>query len=120
MAGAQSRAFDSPDETRTFANGKFDVIRLGDNNVARFTFEPGWKWSESVKPIAGTDLCQKHHIGYVVQGQLRVVTKDGDEVEVGPGDAYEIMPGHDAWVVGNQTWIGLEFESKTAAEYAKK
>jgi hypothetical protein len=120
MGGSQKRQFETPDETRTFEHGRFDVVRLGDRSVARFTYEPGWKWSESVKPLVGTDSCQKHHVGYVIQGQLHVSTEDGDEIDVGPGEAYEVLPGHDAWVVGDENWIALEFESKTAAEYGKK
>jgi hypothetical protein len=117
MSSLHAGNLDKPEETRTFDNGKFEVIKLGDTSVGRSTFEPGWKWSEAVKPIAGTDTCQKRHVGYVVSGRLHVVSDDGDEAEVGPGDAFVVMPGHDAWVVGDEQWIAYEFES--AADYAK-
>jgi hypothetical protein len=83
------------------------------------TFEPGWRWSECIKPIAGTDSCQVHHVGIAQQGRIAVRHDDGTEMEIGPGQAYEIMPGHDAWVVGDEQFIGFEFESKAAEEYAK-
>jgi hypothetical protein len=84
------------------------------------TFEPGWKWSECVKPVAGTDSCQLRHIGVVSQGRLAVVHDDGTELEFGAGNAYTIEPGHDAWVVGDETFVGYEFESRSADAYAKE
>jgi hypothetical protein len=119
MAESVHKAFDSPDETRTFENGRLDVLNLASHTVARATLQPGWRWSGSIKPIVGTDSCQAHHIGYVVSGCIHVVNDDGTELEVGPGAAYEIQPGHDAWVVGDDPFVGLEFESKAAAEFAK-
>src|SRR5204862_419904 len=85
--------------------------------AARMTFEPGWKWSDCVKPVAGTDTCQLRHIGVVGSGRLTVRHDDGTEVELGAGDAYVIEPGHDAWVVGDEPFVGYEFESR-AASYA--
>jgi hypothetical protein len=110
----------SPDETRSFDNGKVEVVTVGDTTVGRAVFQPGWRWSNDVKPIVGTESCQSHHLGYVVSGRLRVVHDDGSEAEVGPGSAYEIAPGHDAWVVGDEEFVALEFDTKTAATYAKK
>ena len=118
MAGVESRQFDSPDETRTPDKTRVDVVRMAGATAARFTFEPGWKWSECVKPVAGTDSCQAHHVGVVHQGRLHVVHDDGSELDIGPGDAYEIAPGHDAWVDGDETFVGYEFESRAAEEYA--
>lgn len=118
MAKLDSRSLDSPSETRTFDKGRFDVVKLEGATVGRATFEPGWKWSECVKPIAGTDSCQSHHVGYAASGRIKVVMDDGTETEVGPGTAYVIPPGHDAWVVGNEQFVGLEFQS--AETYAKK
>ena len=117
MAKLDSRSLDSPEETRTFDKGKFEVVRLEGTTVGRATFEPGWKWSECVKPIAGTESCQSNHVGYVVSGRIKVVMNDGAEAEAGPGEAYVIPPGHDAWVVGNDQFVGLEFQS--AETYAK-
>jgi mannose-6-phosphate isomerase-like protein (cupin superfamily) len=117
MAKLDGRSLDSPSETRTFDKGRFDVVKLEGATVGRATFEPGWRWSECVKPIAGTDSCQSHHVGYAISGRIKVVMDEGTETEVGPGDAYVIPPGHDAWVVGNEQFVGLEFQS--AETYAK-
>lgn len=117
MAGIISKSFDTPDETRTPQKTRVEVVRLGASTVARVTFEPGWRWSECIKPVVGTDSCQALHVGVVLGGRIRVVHTDGSEVEVGPGNAYRIEPGHDAWVVGDERVIGLEFES--AETYAR-
>ena len=119
MAGLESKSFDSPDETRTPDKTKVEVVRLGSTTAARFTFQPGWKWSECIKPAVGTDSCQARHVGAVVTGTLHVAHEDGTEAEAVPGDAYVIEPGHDAWVIGDEPVVLLEFESKAAAEYAK-
>jgi hypothetical protein len=119
VAGVQLLDFDSPDETRTPDKTRVDVVRLGDTTVARMTFEPGWKWSECVKPVAGTDSCQVRHVGVVQSGRLVVKHDDGTEAEVGPGEAYLIEPGHDAWVAGDERFVGFEFESRSAEEYAR-
>ena len=120
MAGIQALDFDSPDETRTPDKTRVDVIRVGDTTAARFTFEPGWRWSECVKPVAGTDSCQVRHVGVVQSGRLHVAHEDGTETEVGPGDAYVIEPGHDAWVLGDERFVGFEFESRAAEDYARQ
>lgn len=120
MAGVQSGDFDSPDETRTPEKTRVDVVRMGDATAARFTFEPGWKWSECVKPVAGTESCQARHVGVVHAGRLHVTHEDGTEAELGPGDTYVIEPGHDAWVLGDERFVGFEFESRSAEEYARQ
>ncbi len=119
MAGVQARSFDSPDEQRTPPKTKVDILRLERATAGRYTFEPGWRWSETVKTVVGTDSCQLRHVGVVAAGRLHVVHEDGSEGEAGPGDAYVIEPGHDAWVVGDETFVGYEFETKSAEEYAK-
>lgn len=119
MGGVNSRAFDSPDETRTPDKTRVEVVRLEGATAARMTFEPGWKWSECVKPVAGTESCQARHVGVVQAGRMHVVHDDGSEADLGPGDAYVIEPGHDAWIVGDDTFVGYEFESRAAEEYAK-
>jgi hypothetical protein len=119
MAGLQVRGFHAPDETRTPDKTKVDVVRMGGNTAARLTFEPGWKWSECVKPVVGTDTCQVRHVGVVQSGRMHVAHEDGTEGDIGPGEAYVIEPGHDAWVVGDETFVGFEFESQSAEEYAK-
>ena len=115
----QKKSLDSPDETRTFENGKVDVTTLGEFNASRFMLEPGWRWSENVKPLAGTDSCQVLHPGYQVSGRLHVRLEDGTEDEVGPGEAYVIPPGHDAWVVGDEPVVSVDMSRVTAEEYAK-
>src|SRR5204862_3402149 len=117
MAGVESRAFDSPDETRTTEKTQVAVVRLSGATAARMTFEPGWKWSDCVKPAAGTDSCQRRHVGVAQAGQLHVEHDDGSKSDISPGDAYVIEPGHDAWVVGDDTFVGYEFESGSAEKY---
>ena len=117
MAGIESKSLEKPDEIRTPAKTKIDVVHVGETEVGRFTFEPGWKWSECIKPVVKTDSCQADHLGFVVSGQIRVVHEDGTQVDVSAGDAYRIAPGHDAWVVGDEPFVGIEF--KSAATYAK-
>jgi hypothetical protein len=117
MAGIDSKNFDTPDEKRTFENGGINVITLGTKTVGRATFEPGWRWSENVKPIVGTDSCQVSHLGYVTSGRMHIAMDDGTEGEVGPGDLFDIAPGHDAWIVGNEPCVVLDFEG--ASNYAK-
>jgi hypothetical protein len=112
-------SFEKPDETRSFEHGKMDVVHLAQSTAAQGTLEPGWRWSTSIKPIVGTESCQGHHVGFSLSGTLHVVTDEGSEFDIGPGDVYEILPGHDAWVVGNDTYQALEFQSKTAEEFAK-
>jgi len=119
MPGLHVRGFDSPDETRTPDKTRVDVVHMGSVSAARFTFEPGWKWSECVKPVVGTDSCQVHHVGIVQSGRMHVRHDDGTEREIGPGEAYVIEPGHDAWVVGDETFVGFEFDSRSADEFAK-
>ncbi|MBI4171268.1 MAG: cupin domain-containing protein [Actinobacteria bacterium] len=99
-----------PDETRPFKDkGRMEVVRFGDTIVGKGTFEPGWRWSEHVKPIAGTDSCLVQHVGYVLSGRMKVVMDDGAEAEVGPGDAFVMPPGHDAWTVGTEPCVLLDF-----------
>lgn len=113
------RSPDKADETRDFPKGRLDVLELPGLTFGRSRFEPGWKWSESVGPIAGTASCQFHHYGYVVQGRLHIRMDDGTEAEAGPGDAFVCDPGHDAWVVGGEAAVVLDFAGKIG-DYAKK
>ena len=113
------KSHDSPDEVRSPDKTRVEIVRLEGFTFGRFNFEPGWRWSDCVKPVAGTESCQARHVGVVQSGQLAVRHEDGTELELGPGDAYIIEPGHDAWVVGDERFVGFEFESKSAEEYAK-
>ena len=107
-----------PDESRPFvAHGHAEIHKIGNGTVMRAVFEPGWKWSEDVAPIAGTKSCRAPHIGYVLAGRMRIRTDDGLENEIEPGDFFRIAPGHDAWVVGYETCILLDFAGYE--DYAK-
>jgi hypothetical protein len=117
MASIESRNLDDPEEVRTPDRTTVNVVNVGGNEVGRFTFEPGWKWSECVKPVAGTDSCQLSHLGYVVSGSIHVEHEDGTALDLTPGDAYVITPGHDAWVNGDEPFVGVEFTS--AGDFAK-
>jgi class 3 adenylate cyclase len=105
----QRKSLDLPDETRPLPHGRTDIWNLGDFVIGRITFDPGWRWSTDVKPIAETDWCEYHHLGLMVQGTLHYITPDGLEMEVGPGMLYEILPGHDAWVVGDEQVVQFDF-----------
>jgi len=101
------KRFDAPDETRHFEKGKFELVKIGGMTVGRASYEPGWKWSEHVGPVAGTQSCQVEHVGLVVSGRVKVAMDDGSEVELGPGDLFYIPPGHDSWVVGDEPYVSL-------------
>jgi hypothetical protein len=119
MAAAEVKSFDSPDETRPFeGNGKADVLNIGGRVVGRGVFEPGWRWSENVKPIAGTDSCEVSHLGYCVSGRMKILMDDGSELDISPGDVFAIPPGHDAEVVGEEECVSLDFGE--FGEYAKR
>ena len=111
MPHLQRKGFVAPDQVRTFTHGKVNVVHLGEVAVSRFVFQPGWKWSQDVAPIVGTRMCQHRHLGYTIAGSLHVRLDDGTELTIGPGDAYEIPPGHDAWVEGDEAWDSVEFTS---------
>jgi mannose-6-phosphate isomerase-like protein (cupin superfamily) len=120
MAGVERRDFDSPDESRTPDKTRVDLVRLGGTSVGRFAMEPGWRWSECVKPVAGTESCQHRHVGVVQSGRMLVTHDDGTVLEIGAGDAYVIEPGHDAEVVGSEPFVGFEFEQRSAEDYARQ
>ena len=107
----QRKAFATPDLVRTFPLGHVDIVNLDETYVARLTWEPGWRWSKDVAPVVQTASCQNRHVGYVLSGLLHVVMDDGSELDVRGGDAFEIPPGHDAWVVGDEPWDTVEFAS---------
>ena len=117
MADLEAKTVETPDETRSFDKGKVDVVNVTGLTIGRFTLEPGWKWSECVKPIANTESCQAPHTVYMISGRMHVQVDDGTERELGPGDAAVIPPGHDAWIVGNEQCVVIDFTG--VAEYAK-
>ena len=109
MPRLQRRRFVDSEEIRRFPNGELRVVTLDDIVFGEFVLQPGWRWSQDVRPIAGTAQCQHHHVGFVISGQLHAVMNDGATMDFVVGDAYEIPPGHDAWVVGDETYHGVEF-----------
>ena len=119
MAGVEARSFDSPDETRTPEKTTVEIVRMGGTSASRMSLQPGWRWSECVMPLVGGERCQMRHVGVLQSGTKHIVHDDVTEQEIGPGHAYVIEPGHDAWVVGDEPVVGFELESRTAEEYAK-
>ena len=115
----QTKSLQSPDEVRTFENGKIDIVNF-DNGVTigKATFEPGWSWEKCVKPIVKTESCQAPHTSYIISGRMKVRMDDGTESEGGPGDTAVIPTGHNAWVVGNKPCVMIDFTGM--ASYAKK
>ena len=120
MAGLIRKSLNSPEETREFpdGSGKLELVNVDSGGVGRATFQPGWKWSTHIKPVAGTDSCEAAHMGYVISGRMRVVMDDGQEDEFGPGDFMQADPGHDAWIVGDEPCVVVDWQG--FADYAKQ
>ena len=118
MMKMQKKSMKSPDETRNFPKGKVELVNIEGVSFGLATFEPGWKWSQSIKPIVKTESCQAPHTNYHLSGRLHVVMNDGTEYEFGPGDIGVVPPGHDAWVVGNEPVVALDITGMV--DYAKK
>ena len=117
MTKVTVKNFDAPDEKRTPDKTTLHVVDLGSAKAARLEAQPGWRWSECIKPVVGTESCQVEHIGYMLAGALHVEHADGTKCEVKAGAVYRIAPGHDAWVVGDEPAVVVEFQG--AASYAK-
>jgi hypothetical protein len=118
MEGMEVKSFDSPDEVRTFDKGKLELVNIDGRIVGRATLEPGWKWSQSVKPIAKTESCLAPHFQYHASGTLHVKMDDGTEKDVTAGEVSMLGTGHDAWVVGNEPVVLIDFQGMV--EYAKQ
>jgi hypothetical protein len=114
----ESKSLNSPEEVRKFDKGKVELVNVAGATIGRATFEPGWKWSTCVKPIANTNSCQAAHFGYQVSGTMTTRMDDGTEKISKGGDVLNIPPGHDAWVVGNEAVVILDFQGM--ADYAKQ
>ena len=112
-----TKSHTSPDETRTPDKTRVEIVHLEGFTLGRFTFQPGWKWSQCIKPLVKTDHCQLSHVGYAISGKLTVRIKDGTSKTITPGESYAIPPGHDAWVQGNEPFVAVEVLSAEA--YAK-
>jgi uncharacterized cupin superfamily protein len=118
MAKLERKNFAQTEETRTINKGIIEVVKIGDMSVMQASFEPGWRWSECVKPMVGTESCQVSHLLHMVSGRMGVRMNDGTEVEFGPGDVGTIPPGHDAWTIGNEKCVSIDFQG--GATYAKQ
>jgi quercetin dioxygenase-like cupin family protein len=111
------RRFESPDESRTFPKGRFELVKLGGLTIGRARYEPGWRWSEHVGPDVGRKTCDVEHVGVVVSGHAKVLMDDGEEVNLRTGDLFFVPPGHDSWVVGNEPYVSLHLMG--AEQYGK-
>jgi mannose-6-phosphate isomerase-like protein (cupin superfamily) len=112
------KRFESPDETRVFEKGKFEIVKIGGMTIGRATYEPGWKWSEHVGKAMGVRSCSVEHVGMVVSGCATAAMDDGRVIKMQAGDLFYIPPGHDSWVVGGDPYVSLHFMG--AGDYARK
>jgi class 3 adenylate cyclase len=111
MPRLQRKSFERPDRARALGAGRLELVELDETTVGRVTLPAGWRWSKDVQPAVGTSSCQVRHVAYTISGILHVAMDDGTELDVGAGDAHEIPPGHDAWVVGDESYVGIEWAS---------
>ncbi len=117
MDKTEHKGFGAPDETREFPNGRADILNIGGGQVGRLTLQPGWRWSNDVKPIAGTSSCEAPHFQYHLSGRIAILMDDGTEFIAGPGDVTSLPSGHDAWVVGDEPVVTVDWYG--AANYAR-
>lgn len=117
MAKAEQKAFSAPDETREFEYGKVDLLDVAGSQIGRLTLQPGWRWSEHIKPLAGTQWCEAPHFQYHVTGTLRIQMQDGTQFDAKPGDVTALPQGHDAWVVGDEPVVVVDWWG--ASNYAR-
>lgn len=118
MAHMQKKNLAEPDELRVFDKGKLELVSLGGVTFGRATFQPGWRWSTSVKPLVNTRSCEAPHLQYHISGRLHVVMDDGSQEEFGPGDVSLLPPGHDAWVVGEDPVVVIDISGM--GDYARQ
>ncbi len=109
MSTILTKNFSTPDEIRDLPKTRIEVVHFGDTVIMRATFQPGWKWSECVKPTVGTASCQVPHINYIISGRMMILMDDGTEINMGPGEAAVVPPGHDAWVIGDVPCVAIDF-----------
>jgi class 3 adenylate cyclase len=114
-AGIQQKGFDVPDEARRFPKGTAQLVHVGSLTIGRGILEPGWRWSTSLKPIQGTPSCQVHHVEVLLAGRFHVEMDDGETADFGPGDVFDVPPGHDAWVVGNESVVMVDVSGNIGA-----
>jgi hypothetical protein len=120
MDSYERKDLKTPDEVRTFEKGRLELVNIGNGVVGRLILEPGWRWSEHVKPIAGTEWCEAPHFQYHATGRLAVIMATGEEFEVGPGEITSLPSGHDAYVVGNEPVVVIDFYGATEYAHAHK
>ena len=107
----EQASFDNPDEVRQGENWRLELVNLaGGAQIGRITIQPGWRWSEHVKPVAGTEFCMAPHQQYQVSGRIHVRMEDGTEAEAGPGEVVSVPPGHDAWVIGEEPVVAIDWQ----------
>lgn len=117
LALCECKSFTKPDEIRKFQKGRIELLEMGGGAIGRIYLEPGWRWSDHVKPIAKTELCEASHFQYVIAGRIQGVMADGSEFEAGPGEVLALGPGHDAWVLGKEPFVAIDWAG--ASDYAK-
>jgi hypothetical protein len=111
MGNIERNDFSTPDDVRRpDPTVTIEVVKLAGGEVGRYTFQPGWRWSKHVKPIVGGTSCQVNHVGYILTGVMGVETNDGETAEIGAGSVYNIPPGHDGWVIGDEPVVAVEFQ----------
>jgi len=108
----QKRSLSNPDEVRSVGRGKLELVEIGDTAIGRIQYDPGWRWTEDVRPIVGGELCEVRHVGVCLSGRLHIEMADGSTMEIGSFDAYEVPPAHDAWVVGDEPWISIDSQGR--------
>lgn len=113
MAKAEHKTFGSPDESKQMPKARVDLVNIGDGQIGRLVLEPGWRWSEHIKPAAGTEWCEAPHFQYHASGRLAVQMADGTQFETGPGDVTWLPSGHDAWVVGDEPVVLIDWNGAT-------
>jgi mannose-6-phosphate isomerase-like protein (cupin superfamily) len=113
----ETKSHDTPDEVRSPNKTRLEVVRLGDFTLGRMSLQPGWRWSDCIKPVVKTDTCQMAHVGYAVSGRITIKMQDGTQKTISKGMSYTIPPGHDAWVEGTEPFVGIEVMS--AEQFAK-
>jgi hypothetical protein len=118
MQRTEQKSFGAPDDVRDFPNGQAEIVSIGDGEVGRFVFEPGWRWSNDLKPIAGTESCRAPHFQYHMSGELAIRMDDGTEMIARAGDVTSLPEGHDAWVVGDEPVVVVDWYG--AVNYAKE
>lgn len=110
MPGVEVNDFTAPDEVRTPESTTVELVKIADGELGRYTFQPGWRWSECIKPVVGTESCQVEHVGYLASGTLHVDHEDGTSVAIATGSVYRIAPGHDSHVIGDEPVVAIEFQ----------